>query len=188
MRRAACWWCRAARRLWTRRVLVGIDPQAPDATLLAQAAALAAECALPLRVVCVATSDDRRSRPRRRPCEAAVQQALARGARAEGEVRTGQPHQQLVAAARELRRRPDRAGARHGGDRPGPRLDRRHRAEGHRPGRPARCWSTFTTPWMPPRMSDALNYLRQGPPRRHGPLLRLPQGLRHSISTRRRAT
>ena len=86
-------------QMWSRRVLVGVDPQAPDARLLAQAAALAAECALPLHVVCVATSEA--ARPATQAAlDATVRQAGQLGAKAEGELRTGKPHQQLVEAAR----------------------------------------------------------------------------------------
>ncbi|MDP1650578.1 MAG: universal stress protein [Rubrivivax sp.] len=103
-----------AAQMWSRRVLVGIDPQAPSTTLLAQAAALAAECALPLRVVCVAAGDG--ARPAAQAAlQAVVAQARALGADADGELRTGRPHQQLVEAAQacgaDLL-----AVARHGGD------------------------------------------------------------------------
>ena len=54
--------------MWTRRVLVGIDPHAPDATLLAQAAALAAECALAAARGVRGQPATPPSRPRRRPC------------------------------------------------------------------------------------------------------------------------
>jgi hypothetical protein len=101
-------------QMWRQRVLVGVDPHAPDASLLAQASALARECALPLRVVCVATGDA--ARPATQAAlDAAVRQARDLGADADGELRLGKPHQQIVEAAR--------AGAadlivvaRHGGD------------------------------------------------------------------------
>jgi nucleotide-binding universal stress UspA family protein len=50
-----------AARMWSQRVLVGIDPQTPDRLLLARAAALAVDCALPLRVVCVAAHEAARA-------------------------------------------------------------------------------------------------------------------------------
>jgi len=87
-------------RMWKQRVLVGIDPHAPDATMLAQAAALALECALPLRVICVATSESERPATQA-ALETAVQQARQLGADADGELRTGKPHQQIVEAARD---------------------------------------------------------------------------------------
>jgi hypothetical protein len=89
-----------AAQMWKQRVLVGIDPQATDAQLLAQATAVAKECALPLRVVCVAGSDA--ARPATQAAlDSAVQQARGLGASADGELRTGKPHQQLVDAARD---------------------------------------------------------------------------------------
>ena len=103
-------------RMWKQRVLVGIDPHAPDASLLAQAAALARECALPLRVVCVATSEAERPATQT-ALDAAVQQARQRGAAADGELRTGKPHQQIVEAARDCGA-DLLAVARHGGDHP----------------------------------------------------------------------
>lgn len=88
-----------AAQMWSRCVLVGIDPLAPGGTLLAQAAALAAECALPLRVVCVAAGDA--ARPAAQAAlQATVAQARALGAHADGELRVGKPHQELVDAAR----------------------------------------------------------------------------------------
>lgn len=101
-------------QMWSRCVLVGVDPQAFDARLLAQAAALAAACALPLRVVCVAAGDGGRA-DARSALDAAVRQARQLGADAEGELRTGKPHQQLVEAAR-ARGADLMAVARHGGD------------------------------------------------------------------------
>ncbi len=89
-----------AMQMWSRQVLLGIDPNAPSAALLAQAAALASEFALPLRVVCVAASDAARESAQA-ALTAAVQQARALGAKADGELRVGKPHQQLVEAARD---------------------------------------------------------------------------------------
>lgn len=90
---------RAARR-WERGVLVGVDPQAPVAACLAQAAALAKAAALPLRVVCVAADKAARSGAEL-ALAAAVQQARAAQAEADGEVRIGRAHEALLAAARE---------------------------------------------------------------------------------------
>lgn len=103
-----------AAQMWRHRVVVGIDPQAPDALLLAEAAAVAVECSLPLRVVCVA--DAAAARPAAQAAlDGAVQQARGLGASAEGELRTGKPHQQLVEAARSSGADLI-AVARHGGD------------------------------------------------------------------------
>jgi nucleotide-binding universal stress UspA family protein len=103
-----------AAQMWKQRVLVGIDPQAPDAALLAQAAALAQECALPLRVVCVATHESERPATQA-ALDATVQQARALGADADGELRLGKPPQQIIEAARDCGA-DLLAVARHGGD------------------------------------------------------------------------
>ncbi len=85
-------------RMWRQRVLVGIDPHAPDAALLAQAASLAVECGLPLRVVCVGANDTVRPATQA-ALDIALEQARRLGADADGELRIGKPHQQLVEAA-----------------------------------------------------------------------------------------
>jgi nucleotide-binding universal stress UspA family protein len=83
-------------RMWSRAVLVGLDPQQPDPTLVASACAIAAECALPLHIVCVATHAAELG-----AAQAALAHALAQcgGAAAQGEVRQGRPHAELMAAA-----------------------------------------------------------------------------------------
>lgn len=85
-------------QMWARQMVVGIDPLAPDAALLTQAAALATECALPLRVVCVAASE-----PARTAAQLALSAALVQAgglcSQVDGEVRVGRPHQELMAAA-----------------------------------------------------------------------------------------
>ena len=93
--------------LWSSRVLVGIDPQDPDAATLALAATIAADSALPLRVLCVAAGETGLPAAER-ALAASLQQARARpgspptGA-VEGEVRIGRAHQALIDAAREQR-------------------------------------------------------------------------------------
>jgi nucleotide-binding universal stress UspA family protein len=82
--------------LWSRSVLVGVDPQQPDPSLVACACDVAAECQLPLHVVCVATHPAERA-----GAEAALAHALAQcgGTPASGEVRQGRAHAELIAAA-----------------------------------------------------------------------------------------
>jgi nucleotide-binding universal stress UspA family protein len=85
-------------QMWSRRVLVGLDPLQPDAATLALAADVAGECGLPLHLLCVIPGEASR---------AAAQQVLAdalarvreRCAQADGECRVGRPHEQLIAAA-----------------------------------------------------------------------------------------
>lgn len=83
-------------RMWSRGVLLGVDPQQPDLTLVAAASRVATECALPLHVVCVAAGAADRA-----AAEAALAKALAlcQGGSATGEVRQGRPHAELIAAA-----------------------------------------------------------------------------------------
>jgi nucleotide-binding universal stress UspA family protein len=84
--------------MWSRKVLVGLDPLLPDAATLALAADVAAECGLPLQLLCVTATDATRAAAQ--PVLAdALAQARARGVPADGEVRVGRPHEQLIAAA-----------------------------------------------------------------------------------------
>ena len=87
-------------QMWTRRVLVGIDPQAPDAAMLALAAALAAECGLPLRVLCVAANEAGAARAPSRRWRRALQQArAARAAPSMARCASVGRTRQLIAAA-----------------------------------------------------------------------------------------
>lgn len=87
--------------MWSRRVMVGVDPASPDDAGLRQAAEIAGECGLPLRVVCVAGSSGARGPAEQAlaRAQAQVQPVLQRPA--EGEVRVGRPHEMLIAAARD---------------------------------------------------------------------------------------
>jgi nucleotide-binding universal stress UspA family protein len=86
--------------LWTRRVMVGVDPLEPENASLVRAAAIAAECGLPLHVVCVAASGANRAQAEQ-ALSAAIAQARRAVATVEGDVRVGRAHQELMAAARE---------------------------------------------------------------------------------------
>jgi nucleotide-binding universal stress UspA family protein len=93
-------------RMWRQRVLVALDPALPDAATLAQATALAAECGLPLTVLCVATAESGRSAAQQAVDAALLQvrHQLARtasgaGLVALGEVRIGRVFQELLAGA-----------------------------------------------------------------------------------------
>jgi nucleotide-binding universal stress UspA family protein len=85
-------------QLWRRAVLVGLDPLAPDAGLLAQAVAMAADHRLPLHVVCVAASVDTRPTAQQ-ALAAALLQAGQSNVPVQGEVRIGRAHQEVLAAA-----------------------------------------------------------------------------------------
>lgn len=84
--------------MWRRRVLVGIDPQAPDAATLGQACALAAHWELALHVTCVAPSEEGRAAAQQ-ALQAALAQARQRVAAVDGEVRVGRPFQEILGAA-----------------------------------------------------------------------------------------
>jgi nucleotide-binding universal stress UspA family protein len=86
-----------AAKMWTRGALVAVDPAAPDRAPVALAAAVAAACTLPLRVVVVVDGQGRVH------AEQVLQRALAEARaavpRAGGELLQGKPHQQIIAAA-----------------------------------------------------------------------------------------
>lgn len=88
-------------RMWSRRVLVAIDPQAADMAPVAAAAAIAAECALPLQVVCVADAAADAMQQGERALQRAWSTARASGVAVDGFVRIGRPHQQILAAAQQ---------------------------------------------------------------------------------------
>jgi nucleotide-binding universal stress UspA family protein len=85
-------------RMWSRRVLVGIDPQASDDTLLACAVSLACDCVLPLHVLCVAANDAARAAAAR-TLAVALRRARQLGATVDGEVRVGRAYQELIQGA-----------------------------------------------------------------------------------------
>ncbi len=86
--------------MWSRHVLVAVDPAAPDLAAIDQGAAVAAECALPLSLVAVA------DRPDDEPTRRALDQALARARewlpQARAEALRGKVHLQIAEAARRL--------------------------------------------------------------------------------------
>ena len=86
--------------MWSRQVLVAVDPAAPDAAAIDQGSAIAAEFALPLRLVAVAEGMPAGL------AEAALAQALAQARRiapqARADLLQGKAHGQLIAAALRL--------------------------------------------------------------------------------------
>ena len=86
--------------MWSRRVLLGVDPAEPDAGALAVAARVAAAAGVPLRIVCVAAHELQRAQADTAVAEA-MRQARASHGEVVGEVRIGRPHQALIDAARE---------------------------------------------------------------------------------------
>ena len=87
--------------MWSRHVLAAVEPGAGDLTAVGLAAAVAAECRLPLTITCVADAESRRA-----AAEQTLQQALATAR--PFEVRTdtlllaGRAHERIVGAARQL--------------------------------------------------------------------------------------
>jgi nucleotide-binding universal stress UspA family protein len=88
-------------RMWTQRIVAAIDPQAIDPALHTQAARLALAFDLPLTLVSVADSGDRRDQARL-GLDAALADARSLGARVDGEVLVGRPHEQILAAVSRL--------------------------------------------------------------------------------------
>ena len=86
--------------MWQRAVLLGLEAQAPDRGSVARAAAIAAACSLPLRLVCVAADAAHRA-----GAEQTLAQALALArtlhASSDAELRVGRVPESLVAATRD---------------------------------------------------------------------------------------
>lgn len=87
-----------AAMLWRTRVMVGVDPLAPDTGCVAAAAAVAAACQLPLLVVCVAAGAAERPQAEI-ALASSVQQARQQHADASGEVVIGRAAPALLATA-----------------------------------------------------------------------------------------
>lgn len=85
-------------QIWTRRVLVAVDPSAPDLASVVLAARVAAESGLPLTVVCVAERDDRRTEAQH-ALATALRCARSLAGSADGEVLAGKPHERVLEAA-----------------------------------------------------------------------------------------
>jgi nucleotide-binding universal stress UspA family protein len=90
-----------AARMWSAGVLVASDPDATDMTPVSTAAAIAAECALPLAIVAVCDATP----PAIQRAEAALARAAAAARAFAVEpvmlLRHGRAHEQIIDAARE---------------------------------------------------------------------------------------
>lgn len=86
--------------LWRTRVMVGVDPQAPDTASLAAAAAIAAASQLPLLLVCVAAAAQDQPQAAQ-ALAAALLQARQRHADSQGEVVIGRAADALLALAQQ---------------------------------------------------------------------------------------
>jgi nucleotide-binding universal stress UspA family protein len=88
-------------RMWSRRVLVAIDPRSTDMTPVTTAAAIAAACALPLSVVGVADTAADAMQQAEKALQRAWSTARAFGIPVDGFVRIGRPHSQILSAAQQ---------------------------------------------------------------------------------------
>jgi nucleotide-binding universal stress UspA family protein len=86
-------------QMWAQRVMVGIDPQAPSDAALGLAAGIAADCGLPLRVVCVVSTDAFAAQAER-VLSAVLHKARAICPSVDGELREGRVQDQLMLAAK----------------------------------------------------------------------------------------
>lgn len=88
-------------QMWSRHVLVAIDPSAPDPAVIAEGAAVAAECELPLTLVAVSSggSDDDRAN---RVLSSAMADLRQHQPGVRAEVLHGRAHQRIGEAASRL--------------------------------------------------------------------------------------
>ena len=91
-----------AARMWSRRVLVAIDPLGTDMTAVSIAAAIAAQCGLPLSGVTVVDDAAGTVERSRRAVRDAASSARAQGVELEMRSCGGRPHEQIVATAEAL--------------------------------------------------------------------------------------
>ncbi len=84
--------------MWQKRVLVAAEATAQGQQIVAIAAAVAAQCALPLQVVCVVAAQTMRAQADVFVTEM-LKRAQAQGVVAHGEVRIGKPYAEFFAAA-----------------------------------------------------------------------------------------
>lgn len=87
--------------MWSRRVLVALDPQTDDLAPLLAAAEIAALCALPLSIVCVSGSAAEAVQQAEQALGRASSAARGAGVAVEALLRSGRPHEQIVASAQQ---------------------------------------------------------------------------------------
>jgi nucleotide-binding universal stress UspA family protein len=91
-----------AAQMWSQRVLVATDPLTADMTPVATAAAIAAECGLPLTVICVTEPAADAMEKAEKALQKAWSTARAFDVPTDALVRIGRPHEQIIAAAQQL--------------------------------------------------------------------------------------
>lgn len=91
-----------ASAMWSRRVLVALDPATRHLAPVQTAAAIAAECALPLTVVCVADPAADAMQQAEQALQQAWSAARAHGIAVDALARVGRAHDHILAAAQQL--------------------------------------------------------------------------------------
>lgn len=91
-----------AAQMWQRRVLVSLDPSSPDMTPVSTAAAIAADCGLPLSVLAVTGPAAEAMQHAERALQQAWSAARGFGVAVDAATRVGRPHEQVVAGAKQL--------------------------------------------------------------------------------------
>lgn len=86
-----------AASMWSQRVLVAVDAQEDARPNVALAAAVAAQCGLPLQVVSVVSAAEQRAQAEAFVAQC-VAQANSQGVAAQGEVRVGKPYAEILTA------------------------------------------------------------------------------------------
>jgi nucleotide-binding universal stress UspA family protein len=86
--------------MWTRRVLVAVDPVMTDMTPVSTGAAIAAQCGVPLTALAVAGEGADTATLAEQALQRAASTALAYGVQAEPRMSSGRAHEQILAAAR----------------------------------------------------------------------------------------
>lgn len=87
--------------MWTQRVLVALDPEAQDVAPVAVAAAVAAQCRLPLSLLCVTAPSAEAMQLAERSLQRGWSAARRSCVHVDALVRVGRAHEQIVSAARE---------------------------------------------------------------------------------------
>lgn len=91
-----------AARMWSQRVLVALDPETRDMTPVATAAAIAAECGLPLSLLAVTGPAADAMQVAERALQQGWSTARAYGIGVDALARVGRPHEQIVDGAQQL--------------------------------------------------------------------------------------
>lgn len=88
--------------MWSRRVLAALDPLTSDLTPVSAAAAIAAQCELPLSLLCVTGAAVDAVHAAEQALQRAASAARAFGVAADSLLqRSGRPHEQIIAAAQQ---------------------------------------------------------------------------------------